>query len=135
MLFRSYRICNAQSAVEYPVRLDDVYPGSRDIQWPRGVNKTCRSGAMLNLVQADRNKVDAAYDNIALSIAAYEGSPEVNQFSSKYDAYLAGDARLTNQEEDGLSLFDGKAMCSACHVLDLHVRQSGRAEKPRESDL
>jgi len=32
--------------------------------------------------------IDDAYDNIARSIAAYEDSHEVNQFSSKYDLYL-----------------------------------------------
>ena len=55
------------------------------------------------------------YDRIGLAIAAYEGSREVNPFSSKYDAYLAGEAELTEQEAQGLELFNGKAMCSACH--------------------
>lgn len=55
------------------------------------------------------------YDQIGLSIAAYEASGEVNQFSSKYDAFLAGDAELSDEEALGLALFEGKAMCSACH--------------------
>ena len=59
--------------------------------------------------------VDAMYDQIGLSIAAYEDSDEVNQFSSKYDAYLAGNAELSDEEALGLTLFEGKAMCSACH--------------------
>jgi len=59
--------------------------------------------------------VEAMYDNIGLSIAAYEDSSEVNQFSSKYDAYLAGQAELTEQEQWGLELFNGKAMCNLCH--------------------
>jgi len=59
--------------------------------------------------------VEMNYDRIGLSIAAYEASNEVNQFSSKYDAYLAGEAELTEQELQGLELFNGKAMCSACH--------------------
>jgi cytochrome c peroxidase len=38
-------------------------------------------------------------------------------FSSKYDAYLAGDAALTEQEARGLALFDDpeKGNCAACH--------------------
>ncbi len=60
-------------------------------------------------------KIEANYDNIGLSIGAYEASPEVNQFSSKYDAYLAGEAELTAQEEKGLELFNGKGNCAACH--------------------
>jgi len=62
--------------------------------------------------------VDITYDRIALSIAAYEASPEVNQFSSKYDAYLAGNAQLTDQELQGLELFNGKAKCNLCHVSE-----------------
>jgi cytochrome c peroxidase len=59
--------------------------------------------------------ISSTYDRIGLSIAAYEGSSEVNQFSSKYDAVLAGIANLTAEEAWGLELFEGKAMCSACH--------------------
>jgi cytochrome c peroxidase len=61
------------------------------------------------------NDVKGAYDKIAMSIAAYERSSEVNPFSSKYDAYLAGKASLTELEAQGLTLFEGKAMCSSCH--------------------
>ncbi len=59
--------------------------------------------------------VEQAYDNIALAIAAYEASPEVNAFSSKYDAYLSGRAELTPQESWGLELFEGKGRCANCH--------------------
>ncbi|RKH47494.1 cytochrome-c peroxidase [Corallococcus sicarius] len=59
--------------------------------------------------------VPHAYDSIALAIAAYEGSREVNAFSSKYDAWLAGRASLTRQERWGLRLFEGKGRCSNCH--------------------
>jgi cytochrome c peroxidase len=63
------------------------------------------------------NDVPAAYECIARSIAAYERSAEVSQFSSKFDAYLAGTATLTEQEAFGLELFEGdKAKCSACHI-------------------
>jgi cytochrome c peroxidase len=63
--------------------------------------------------------VDAAYDNIALSIAVYEDSFEVNQFSSKYDAVKAGNAVFTELEEAGLKLFNGRGQCAACHVMDI----------------
>ncbi len=66
----------------------------------------------------DPDNVSAAYDCVGLSVAAYEGSPEVNQYSSKYDAYLAGTVKLTKQEKDGLNLFRGKGKCANCHVLD-----------------
>ena len=61
--------------------------------------------------------LDATYDEIGLSIAAYEGSTEVNQFSSKYDYYLKGDVELSAQELLGLQLFEAenKGNCAACH--------------------
>jgi cytochrome c peroxidase len=62
--------------------------------------------------------VDTNYDRIALSIAAYEASSEVNAFTSKYDYYLKGMAELTKEERKGLNFFKGKGKCSRCHVLD-----------------
>lgn len=55
------------------------------------------------------------YDRIGLAIAAYEASSEVNSFSSKYDYFLAGLVDLTDEEEWGMDLFNGKGECSACH--------------------
>jgi len=62
--------------------------------------------------------VNAAYDCVGFAVAAYEGSRESNQFSSKYDAYLAGKEQLTQLEKQGLNLFKSKGKCAACHVLE-----------------
>jgi len=62
------------------------------------------------------NDVAATYEKIARSISAYERSTEVNPFTSKYDYYLKGMANLTGIEKKGLRLFEGKGMCSACHL-------------------
>ena len=59
--------------------------------------------------------VTKAYDNIAVAIAGYEKSTEVNAFTSKYDLYMAGKAALTAQEQQGMMLFRGKGNCSTCH--------------------
>ena len=59
-----------------------------------------------------------AYDYIGYSIAAYEASPEVNAFTSKYDYSLPGKSKLTKEERRGLALFQGKGKCSKCHVSD-----------------
>jgi cytochrome c peroxidase len=68
----------------------------------------------------DLSQVDMEYDRIGLSIAAYEASAEVNQYSSKFDAYMLGQVELTEQEAWGMELFNGeKAMCSACHPAPL----------------
>ena len=66
----------------------------------------------------DAANVTEAYNCVGLSVAAYEGSSEVNQYSSKYDAYLAGAVDLTKQEKKGLNLFKSKGKCANCHVLD-----------------
>ena len=64
----------------------------------------------------DPANVDSAYDAIGLSIAAYEGSPEVNTFSSKYDQTFNGKVKLTKLEQQGLALFQGKGKCKLCHL-------------------
>jgi cytochrome c peroxidase len=63
----------------------------------------------------DPANVGAAYNAIGLSVAAYEGSPEVNVFSSKFDLARKGMAKLTKEEQKGYALFQGKGKCQACH--------------------
>jgi cytochrome c peroxidase len=64
----------------------------------------------------DPGNVSMAYDAIGLTIAAYEGSPEVNAFTSKYDYSLKDQAKLTKQERQGFALFQGKGKCKLCHI-------------------
>ncbi len=59
-----------------------------------------------------------AFSRLAATIAQYEvENPDFHRFDSKYDAYLAGKAKLTAQEERGLALFEApeKGNCAACH--------------------
>jgi cytochrome c peroxidase len=72
---------------------------------------------IIQLPPEDRSKAEVEFDNIALSIAAYEGSSKVNQFSSKYDAQSRDLIEFTSQEERGLKLFKGKAKCVSCHTI------------------
>lgn len=65
----------------------------------------------------DPSKVDEAYGDIGLSIAAYEASSEVNAFSSKYDLTFTGKVKLTKEEKKGLALFNGKGKCKLCHTV------------------
>ena len=66
------------------------------------------------------DEINSNYDRVGLAIAAYEGSSEVNQFSSKFDFYLDGMVPLTIQEAWGLELFnrEDKGKCSLCHLSD-----------------
>jgi len=88
------------------------------VAWPADAWDTCAAGTGLrdDLSHDDQLKVDIAYDQLALSIAAYEGSPEVNAFSSKYDLSLKGRAKLTKEERLGFALFQGKGQCKLCHL-------------------
>lgn len=63
--------------------------------------------------------ITLSYNRVGLAIAAYEASSEVNAFTSKFDRWLAGEAELTEKEMWGMELFNGKAMCSACHPAPL----------------
>jgi cytochrome c peroxidase len=65
----------------------------------------------------NENTATEVHHNIARSISAYEDSPEVNQFSSKFDDFLAGRAELTEQEARGWELFQGRGNCSGCHSI------------------
>lgn len=59
-----------------------------------------------------------AYDYIGYSVAAYEASPEVNAFSSKFDYFKMDMAKFTKQEQLGYALFRGKAKCAKCHIAN-----------------
>jgi cytochrome c peroxidase len=59
--------------------------------------------------------IQDSYDKLGRAIAEYEGSAEVNQFTSKWDAYMAGRATLTAQELEGQRLFLNEAQCRDCH--------------------
>lgn len=61
--------------------------------------------------------VALAYNNIGYSVAAYEASPEVNAFTSKFDLSFKGKVKLTQQERLGFALFKGKGKCARCHAV------------------
>jgi cytochrome c peroxidase len=122
------RVC----AADYPVTLEAQFPGSCAIAWPADADAACASpSGTLKLEPQDRAASDRAYDHIAMSIAAYERSREVNPFSSRFDRYLAGDIVLSPEEQAGLALFTGRGKCSACHPLD----KGPRGEPPPLTDF
>ena len=109
-----YWVCNASYAVSFESVWGD---SSCDINWPADIEDDCATeGTTLVLSLDDRAKSDKAYDSIAMSIAAYEGSPEVNAFSSKYDYTFDGKVKLSQQEQKGYALFQGKGKCKLCHL-------------------
>lgn len=110
---------------------------SFSIHWPANVEKVCSTPAPppaddeypVHLSAADRARADHVYDDFALAVSAYEFSPEVSPFTSKYDAVQAGNAQFTPQEKLGYELFRSKARCNECH------RDGGRGEEPLFTDF
>jgi len=65
---------------------------------------------------SSKEEINLNFDRVGLAIAAYEGSSEVNQFSSKFDYYLKGIIKLSPEEKQGLNLFNNKGNCALCHI-------------------
>jgi cytochrome c peroxidase len=109
-----YRVCT-----DYFGLFQTVWgPDTCDITtWPADVPTVCAEGDPVSLSDLDRAMSETVYDQIALSVAAYEASEEVNAYTSKYDYFLAGLVRLTKQEKKGLNMFKSKGKCANCHIL------------------
>lgn len=100
--------------------------GSFDITFPANTAQICAtpggaavfggSTTPIQLSPADRNHANTIYDHWAQSLDAYEDSVQVSPFSSKFDAFLKGNATLTADEMAGFKLFNGKGNCNSCHV-------------------
>jgi len=108
-----YRVCTAAHPAAYPVSFEDVWgAGACDITWPADIDTACATeGGMVALSPDDRAKSNTNYDHIALSIAAYEDSPEVSAFTSQFDL-----GKLSKQAQRGHALFQGKGKCKKCHI-------------------
>jgi cytochrome c peroxidase len=110
---------------------------SFNIHWPTDVEKVCTTPGPppandqqpVHLNSADRTRADHVYDQFGLAISAYEFSPEVSPFTSKYDYAQAGKDQFTPQEKLGYELFRGKARCNECH------RDGGPGEEPLFTDF
>jgi cytochrome c peroxidase len=130
----AYRLSNAP----YRKLFETVWGSdSFAIHWPSNVEKVCSTPGPspsndpypVHLSAADRQSADKVYDGFGLAAAAYEASPEVSPFTSKYDSVQAGVDKFTPQEERGYALFRGKAGCNQCH------RDGGPGEEPLFTDF
>jgi len=107
------------------------------IAWPDDVEQVCdRPGPAaaadplpVHLSAVDRGRAGSTFDQMAQSIAGYEASAQDTNFTSKYDAMLAGKVQFTAQEQAGYALFKGKGQCNACH------RDGGPGEDPLFTDF
>jgi cytochrome c peroxidase len=62
---------------------------------------------------------DSAVKALGVALQAFLLSPAMTPFTSKYDDYVRGTARLTEQEKKGLDLFKDpkRGGCASCHKL------------------
>jgi cytochrome c peroxidase len=83
--------------------------------------------------QGALSNVETAYVQVAQAIAAFERTPELAPFSSKYDAYLDGSTQLSADELAGLRAFEDpmKGNCAACHP----GRPTGEGRSPLFTDF
>ena len=92
-------------------------PGLCKISWPGDIETACQQAdGVVHLSPQHRMKSDKAYDRVALSIAAFEGSSESNAFTAKIDAHRAGMYDFSPQEDRGHDIFRGKGKCVQCHA-------------------
>jgi cytochrome c peroxidase len=103
---------------------------------PEGVVQAVASGKNAALYQQTYGvaistfSADEAFSDVVEAIVAYEESPAVSPFNSRYDQYLAGKVRLSQKELAGLRLFTGSttgrpggpptaknANCVVCHII------------------
>jgi len=112
-----YRVCTAS----YPTSFESVWgpgacPDAED--WPADIDANCTAGVAPVLGSELETAVAEAYGRVGLSVAEFEDSDELNAFSSKYDAFVEGRAKLSKLERQGFAIFKGKGKCELCHVID-----------------
>jgi cytochrome c peroxidase len=110
-------------------------PRAFTIDWPENADLVCskpnnrpssavgsevpgpnNTPAVISLSPEDRARTQSTFDQMAESIAGFEAAPEVSPFSSKFDAFVDGNAGLSIEERRGYDLFNGQAKCLNCHV-------------------
>jgi cytochrome c peroxidase len=119
-----------------------IWGDELNIKFPPDTEEICETpgGAMvfgtdtmpIKLSPEDRARANDVFDHWGESIDQYEASPDVSAFSSKFDAFLDGNATLTADEMAGYNLFRGKANCNSCH---LDGRSTAPTPPPPEGTL
>ena len=126
-------ISQASAPLQNPNEMDDLV---HNVGSPDLVVKKVASGPSAGLFQqvfgADvfSQPTGQVFLQITMAIAAFEATPEVSPFTSRYDAFVAGKGTLSPSEMNGLRLFTGStsgrpggpansrnANCVICHVI------------------
>jgi hypothetical protein len=90
---------------------EEVWGDSLDIKFPHDTEEICETpggnfptAMPIELTPEDRAKANDVYDHWGQSISKFERSLRVSAFSSKFDAFLAGNYTLTADEMAGYNL-------------------------------
>jgi len=113
------RVIQRDRAHPYPISYASLFGTALErVQWPQDLESLCKqSDSVVDMPDPiDQGRVQRAYSNISLALWAYQHSPEIVPFSSRFDAYTKGKLTLSASEQRGLNLFNGKAKCASCHV-------------------
>jgi cytochrome c peroxidase len=134
-LFWDGRAKNAFEQVQFPLfNPNEMNNQVHNVGAPESVAKKLKSGPLAALFKRAYGKKvfslppKQLFEKVAEAIVAYEASPEVSPFTSKYDAYLEGKADLTPQELLGLRLTTGTLsgrpnslpFKKSAHCMDCH---------------
>ena len=115
------RVLDPVDPFAYPVGYTDVWGADAAVEIPAEITGLCNDpDAKIDIGdEALAARIDGAFDRIAISIATYEATDEMNPFSSRFDAWVAGTGTLSEQERRGFEVFEDedKGNCAACHVL------------------
>jgi cytochrome c peroxidase len=111
---------------QYKSLFTEVWGDTLNINFPGNTEQICDTPAgagifgtnttPIELSPQDRATANSVYDHWGQSLSKFERSPDVTAFSSKFDAYLAGQYTLTSDEAAGYQLFNGRGNCNSCHV-------------------
>jgi cytochrome c peroxidase len=115
------RVLHPGNPEQFPVSYGDVWGSDSMFEIPADIVSQCGNpDAKIEISdEALAARIDEAFDRIAISIARFEASSEVNPFSSRFDAWVGGTGELSDQELRGFDIFtaEDKGNCAACHVL------------------
>jgi cytochrome c peroxidase len=108
-----YRVLTNDTRYNGAVSYATVFPDATvDVTWDAEIESRCsdpdHGGPFFS---GDGESVQRAFENLALAVAAFEGSDRVNRFSSRYDA-----DDLTDFERQGEKVFNSKGKCQQCHT-------------------
>ena len=93
------------------------------------------AGELAPATNAPPGGVPAAYAAAAQAIAQFERSPLFNQFTSKFDFWLASVTTLSSNELSGYNLFSVTFGCADCHVSTPGLDAAGNLTPPLFTDF